>query len=160
MNHSKQWIKLGVAALAISSFALMGCEESTGSKNKAPEIVSITASSTSISQAAETILVAVVTDADGDTIEYSWSAPKGTFSSTDNDTVTWTSPEVVEIITIELEVNDGINISKSTIDIGVDVYVPVVQPYYMGAEACSGCHSTTYAAWQETNHADAASAIL
>lgn len=161
MNHSKHWLRLGMVALAVSSFALMGCEEkSTESGNSAPEIVSITASSTSISQGAETILVAVVTDDDGDTIEFRWSAPKGTFSSTDNDTVTWTSPEVEEIVTIELEVNDGINISKSTIDIGVDVYVPAVQPYYLGAEACSGCHSSTYAAWQETHHADAATSIL
>ena len=155
MNQNKNWLRVGMVVLAVSSFALMGCEESTGSGNKAPEIVSITASATTVSKGNSVILIAVVTDADGDAIEYKWSADEGTFTSADNDTVTWTAHEVEEIVTLELEVNDGINISTSTIDIGVDVYVPAVQPYYMGAAACSGCHAATYAGWAETNHADA-----
>ena len=103
MIHSKHWLRLGVAVLAISSFALMGCEESTGSENKAPVIVSITAASTTISQGAGTLLVAVVTDEDGDTIEYRWEAAKGTFSSTSNDSVTWTAPESTEVVTLTLK---------------------------------------------------------
>ncbi len=155
MNHSKQWLKLGVAALAISSFALMGCEESTGSGNKAPEIVSITADSTSVSRGASAILIAVVTDADGDAIEYKWEAGSGTFSSTDNDTVTWTAGETVEVVMITLEVNDGLNISTDSINIGVETYVPAVQPYFVGASTCQSCHSATYTTWSETHHGEA-----
>lgn len=156
MNHSKHWLRMGVAALAISSFALMGCEEEgTGSKNKAPEIVSMTADSTSVSRGASAILIAVVTDADGDELEYRWEAESGTFSSTDNDTVTWTAGEEVDIVTITLEVNDGLNITTGTLDIGVETYVPAVQPYFVGASTCQGCHSATYTTWSETHHADA-----
>jgi len=159
MNHSKHWLRLGVAALAISSIALMGCEESTGSGNKAPEIVSMTADSTSVSRGASAILIAVVTDADGDAIEYKWEAASGTFSSTDNDTVTWTAGETVEIVTISLEVNDGLNITTGTLDIGVETYVPAVQPYFVGASTCQSCHSATYTTWSETHHAEAIESV-
>jgi len=146
---------MGMLAVAVSALGLTGCDKSTEPDNHPPVIASITASADSINLGGTVTLIAVVTDQDGDSLGYEWSAPKGTFNATDDDTVTWTAPEVQEIVTITLKVNDGVNITTGTRDIGVEVYVPSVQPYYLGAEACSGCHSDTYSDWIETNHADA-----
>ena len=141
--------------MAVSALGLTGCDKSTEPDNHPPVIASISASADSINQGGTITLIAVVTDQDGDSLGYVWSAPKGTFNATDDDTVTWTAPEVQEIVTITLKVNDGVNITTGTRDIGVEVYVPSVQPYYVGAEACSNCHAATYNDWLETNHADA-----
>ena len=99
-------------------------------------------------------LIAVVTDEDGDDIAFSWSALSGTFDVTDNDTVMWTAPDDVGIVTINLEVNDGINLTAGTRNVGVEVYVPSVQPYYVGVATCV-CHSALQTSFGASNHATA-----
>lgn len=157
--HSKNrfWL-IGILAMAISSFGLMGCEDDdkvVEPDNYAPVIASITASpDTMINRGGTVTLIAVVTDEDGDAINYEWSALSGTFSATDDDTVMWTAGDEAEIVTINLKVDDGQAITNGSRDLGVEMYVPAVQPYYVGMERC-GCHSAVVTAFEATNHATA-----
>jgi hypothetical protein len=143
----------GMMVLALAVVGLAGCSEDDEG-NKAP-VVTITASETSTTMGNSVELIAVATDAEGDALLFTWSADTGTFDATDDDTVNWTAPETEEIVTLSLRVTDDINSTLATVDIGVGVYVPTVQPYYLGAAACSGCHSATHTDWATTAHATA-----
>ncbi len=157
MHSKKQYWLTGILVMAVSSFGLMGCEEDKVAEpdNYAPVIASITASpDTMINRGGTVTLIAVVTDEDGDAINYEWSALSGTFSATDDDTVTWTAPDDVGVVTINLEVDDGQAITTGSRDVGVEVYVPAVQPYYVGMQSCV-CHSSVVTAFEATNHATA-----
>ena len=143
----------GMMVLALAVVGLSACSDDDEG-NKAP-VVTITASETTTTMGNSVELIAVATDANGDALLFTWSADSGTFDATDEDTVSWTAPETEEIFTITLRVSDDINVTLATIDIGVGVYMPPVQPYYLGADACSGCHNATYGEWATTNHATA-----
>lgn len=154
MGRFHTMTRWGAMVLALAAAGLAGCGEDGGVSNRAPE-VTISASETTTTMGAQVTLIAVATDKDGDPLIYQWSAESGTFSETDNDTVTWTAPEEEAVFTITVKVNDDVNITTATIDIGVDVYVPTVQPYYLGSSTCQTCHSGVATAWAETNHANA-----
>jgi len=142
-------------AMAVSALSLTGCDDDSTSASKAPEIESITASETTTTMGQTIQLIVVATDKNDAALNFQWSATGGTFSATDDDTVSWTAPEEETIFTLTVKVDNDVEITTGTIDIGVGVYVPTVQPYYVGAEACSGCHAATYADWMGTAHSDA-----
>ena len=54
-------------------------------------------------------LQAVVEDADGDTLTYSWDVQKGLLDSEANPTPTWTTPIAMGVVNVRLTVDDGIN---------------------------------------------------
>ncbi len=109
---------MGVAVLAVATLGLSGCEKDEGPSNHAPEIVSISAlEGTTITQNQSVTLVAVVTDEDGDTVNFVWSAPSGSLNATDNDTVVWTSTETEGIVTISLRVDDDENVASGSTDV-------------------------------------------
>lgn len=54
-------------------------------------------------------LEAMVQDADGDALTYSWAADKGMLDSDSVSTPTWTAPIEMGLVKIELTVDDGIN---------------------------------------------------
>jgi hypothetical protein len=156
MHHRYRFLSAGVLTLAIATLGLTSCEKKeSGPTNEAPVIASVSASTTTTTKNQQVTLIAVAEDPDGDGLNFQWSAPSGSFNTTDNDTVIWTAPEAEGIISIALRVDDDVNITTGSIDIGVGVYVPAVQPYYVGAAQCSGCHSATHTAWLTTAHSDA-----
>ncbi len=150
----------GVVVLALVVVGLTGCSSDDGGGNKAPEVVIATVSgSFQTTQGATVTLVAVATDKESDAMAFQWSADEGTFSATDDDTVSWTAPQTEGAVTITVKVDDDANVTTATADIGVGVYMPSVQPYYVGMANCSeGCHSSmgvSKADYELTNHATA-----
>ncbi|MFO7768821.1 MAG: multiheme c-type cytochrome [bacterium] len=158
MHPAKRKLALGLLVL-VPFLGLTGCEddEATGPTNTAPVINAITAATTSTTMTATVEVAADVTDEDGDTLRYRWSATKGTISQTSaaGDSIEWTAPDEQGIVTLTLEVDDGVNITTGTVDIGVDVYVPSVQPYFVGDSSCEGCHAAAHTGWASTAHAAA-----
>jgi len=148
-----------VVVLALVTLGLTGCSEDSTSPDNAPEIVSITASETSTTMGATITLIVVASDPNDDALNIEWSALSGTFSATDDDTVSWTAPETEGIVTIRVKVDDDAEITNGSVDVGVGVYVPTVQPYYVGESNCAPCHSTTHTDWTGTHHGDAFASV-
>jgi len=149
----------GVVVLALVVVGLTGCSDDGGG-NKAPVVEITTTSGTfETTQGATITLVAVATDKEGDALAFQWSATAGTFSVTDDDTVSWTAPQAEGTVTVTVKVDDDVKVTTATADIGVDVYMPAVQPYYVGMANCTeGCHSSmgvSKADYELTNHATA-----
>jgi hypothetical protein len=156
MHHRYRFLPAGVLILAIAALDLAGCEKTeSGPTNEAPVITSLSASSTTTTEKQPVTLVVVASDPEGDGLSYEWIAPSGSFNTTHSDTVIWTAPEEEGIFSITLRVDDSVNVSTGSIDIGVGVYVPAVQPYYVGAAQCSGCHSAVHTVWLTTAHSGA-----
>ena len=94
-------------------------------------------------------------------VTINWFATGGNFDSETGDTVTWTSPDDPGVYTITAHVTDGQYIGIGSRMVGVGMYVPTVTPFYLGVDACAGCHSTggvappKYDEWIGTAHAHA-----
>ncbi len=76
-------------------------------------------------------LQAIVEDADGDTLTYSWDVQKGLLDSEAISTPTWTAPIAMGVVNVRLTVDDGIN-EPTTKSVSVLVIHGLVAP---GAEA-------------------------
>jgi hypothetical protein len=75
--------------------------------NTAPVITSVVAADPSVLPGGSTTVTCTATDADGDTLTYTWSAPDGgSFSGTGNS-VTWHAPAGEDTYTIAVTVSDG-----------------------------------------------------
>ncbi|MCE2395465.1 PKD domain-containing protein [Candidatus Poribacteria bacterium] len=77
-------------------------------ENSAPVIQEIVVSDR-VHAVSSVELQAVVEDADGDTLTYSWDVPKGLLDSEEISTPTWTAPIELGIVNIRLTVADRIN---------------------------------------------------
>lgn len=77
-------------------------------KNSAPVIEKIVVSDR-VHAVSRVELEAVVQDADGDVLTYSWEADKGIFDSESVSTPTWTAPIEMGLVMVRLTVDDGIN---------------------------------------------------
>jgi hypothetical protein len=89
------------------------------------------------------------------TLVYNWFSTAGTFNSTTGDTVVWKAPDDAGAYEVSVHVVGGQLIGLGVRTIGVGMYAPYQSPYYLGALACSGCHSGVYTGWSETGHAHA-----
>ena len=76
-------------------------------RNNAPRISSLVASSTQLEPGQSTSLSVTATDADGDTLSYSWTATAGTLANASTAAPTWTAPTTTGIQTINVSVTDG-----------------------------------------------------
>ena len=77
-------------------------------KNSAPVIEKIVVSDR-VHAVSSVELEAVVHDAEGDALTYSWEADKGLLDSESVPTPTWTAPIEMGLVTVRLTVDDGIN---------------------------------------------------
>jgi len=111
----------------------------------------------SVSQGSNLVLTATVTTESAGPFTYRWYASGGEFHESDADTVTWKAPDEDGPYTVGVTVTDGQSAGVGTANIGVGMYAPTVSPYFVGNEACSGCHAASgiYAGWESTGHADA-----
>jgi predicted CXXCH cytochrome family protein len=89
------------------------------------------------------------------TLVYNWFATGGTFNSATGDTVVWKAPDDAGAYEVSVHVVGGQLIGLGLHTMGVGMYAPYQTPYYVGASACSGCHSSKYNSWSETGHAGA-----
>jgi hypothetical protein len=96
-------IKLVVASLLILALLVGG---GCNMFNKSPEITSLNPSASTVIPDGSCTISCVATDADGDTLTYSWSVTGGSISGT-GDTVTWTAPTTLGSYTVTVSVSDG-----------------------------------------------------
>jgi len=93
-------------------------------------------------------------------VTINWHATGGHFDVEQGDTVTWTSPDDPGVYTITVHLDDGQYIGIGSRMVGVGMYVPTTSPFYIGVDACAGCHGAgsqhpEYEEWVETGHAEA-----
>lgn len=75
--------------------------------NNPPVITSVVAADPSVLPGGSTTVTCTATDADGDTLTYTWSAPDGgSFTGTGNS-VTWHAPAAEDTYAVEVTVSDG-----------------------------------------------------
>lgn len=121
----------------------------------------VNASMDSVTQGLPIVLTVQITKGPqvGD-VSINWHANGGHFNSETGDTVTWTSPDDPGVYTITVHVDDGQYIGIGSRLVGVGMYVPTTTPFYVGVDACSGCHTSgpggeEYPGWLDTHHAHA-----
>ena len=85
-------------------------------RNRAPVIQEIVVSER-VHAVSNTALQAVVYDANGDTLTYSWEVKKGVLDLKTTLTPTWTAPIDIGFVTVALTVDDGVNelVTKSVV---------------------------------------------
>jgi hypothetical protein len=95
---------------------------------------------------------------------YAWKANGGTFVDVGADSTTWIAPDDAGAYRLAAIVTDGENVGIGMADVGVGQYLPTDSPYYEGASYCMTCHNggvggDQYAAWSQSIHAGALSAL-
>ncbi len=140
---------------------LVSCEKEVEKIVEAPPAITVTeimVSSTDITPG-QTINLTATVDAedtvDTASLQYRWFADKGTFSVSEGDTAVWKAPADSGMVKVSLHVTDGEDIAVGTKDVGVGMYTPTADEYYVGVETCQQCHSGTHEDWAETGHAEA-----
>lgn len=83
---------------------IAGCGGGVG--NYAPVIISLTANPSSVSPGGTSTITCFATDADGDTLTYSWTAIDGTISGSGSQ-VTWTAPSTEGTYNVTVSVSDS-----------------------------------------------------
>jgi hypothetical protein len=89
--------------------------------NTPPVITSLTPSTTDLPPEGSTNISCVASDADGDSLTYSWSATGGTVVGTGNS-VSWEAPVAEGTYTVSVEVSDG---HGGTVSDSVDIVVEI-----------------------------------
>ncbi len=116
---------VAVGAVLLSGILLAGCEELIDliGGNAAPVISSVTASPSTVKAGGTVQLVAHATDADSDSLEYTWvppNPPSGIFSSLTGRSIEWTAPDSAGDVTITVNVGDGKFITSDSVSIRVE----------------------------------------
>ena len=91
----------GLIAMVIAVLFIIGCSP----PNQPPVITNLTVSEERISPSARDQLECIVSDPDGDELEYNWSASDGHISGK-GAIITWTAPQTPGSYTITVEVTD------------------------------------------------------
>jgi len=109
---TRTWIGLVSILITVTFLLSSACNSSSTTPpppppppNQLPVIESITAGN-EMPTLAETQIIAVASDADGDSLTYQWSSNGGTITGEGN-TIAWMSPGNSDNFTINLTVSDG-----------------------------------------------------
>ena len=113
-------------------------------ENRAPVVHTLThsPSNTTVRSHEKITLNVVATDADSDTLSYTWAATQGTLSSTSGLSTQWSPVDGNGVlgsgdVTVSVWVSDGKNVSKASVtlhleeaelDDGFEPFVPIVMP--------------------------------
>ncbi len=101
LRYRIKW-PLNIAVLTLFTLILISCAP----PNSPPAISSLDIKKVRVSPAGNSNVECVATDADGDTLTYTWSSTGGTLSGT-GKVITWTAPDVPGTYAIKVIVNDG-----------------------------------------------------
>jgi hypothetical protein len=120
-------------------------------------IEGIDADPDSITQGGTITLTVKVTKEPGvGNLTFTWTAEAGELHETEGDTVTWKSPDEEGAYKIMVTATDGEYANVASRIIGVGMYAPTVEPYYVGVQGGGcGCHSNTVNDWAQTAHSHA-----
>jgi hypothetical protein len=88
--------------------------------NSPPVISSLTPSATELPPEGSCTVSCAASDADGDTLTYTWSATGGTITGT-GDSIDWEAPATEGTYTISVEVSDGEEAASDSCDIVVEM---------------------------------------
>jgi len=151
MDTTIKWIhSVSLIGLFAAFAALQNCEQTTQTEYvhdtlyvQIITVDSIWSSADSIAQGANITLSAQVSAQPevGD-ITFYWFADSGSFDKVQGDTVTWKAPDIPGVYAIRVHATDGNYIGLGKKTVGVGMYVPSVEPYYVGASECASCHGT------------------
>ena len=137
----KKWI-LVFMMIVIAGFILWSCSEDNGGtepSNNAPVINNLTASPTSVQKGGTSTLTCNATDADNDTLFYTWQNTDGTISGT-GPSITWTAPNTNGNYVILVTVTDGQDSDSDTKEISVDSPDPGEIVFIQGGTFQMGDH--------------------
>lgn len=140
---------------------LVSCEKEVEKIVEAPPAIQVTEinlSSTDITPGQTVNLTAAIEAEDTvntGNLRYEWFADKGTFKVSEGDTGVWKAPADSGMVKVSVHVTDGEDIAIGNRDVGVGMYTPSADRYYVGVETCQQCHSGTHENWAETGHAEA-----
>lgn len=99
------------------------------------------------------------TDADGDSLTYSWTSQSGRLFDTTNVTVVWNAPDRRGSYWIAVRIFDGTDSLTDTTRVKVGSYEEPSTNHYVTVGVCDNCHiendPSIVAGWRETGHADA-----
>ncbi len=108
------------ALLLTAALVLTSCETFTRNANTAPVIQQTYANPAIVTTNGVTTLACQATDSDGDSLEYSWSAPSGSFpQGAAGNPVTWQAPATTGTCTITVDVNDGTDSAEDSLSVVV-----------------------------------------
>lgn len=100
-------------------------------------------------------------------ISYFWFAEAGELQETTGDTVIWKAPDEAGSYRVFVHATDHASgsdakIGVGSVIIGVGMYAPTVEPYYVGntSATCAGCHASTNSEWAETGHSHAWASLM
>jgi len=154
--------------LGLVAFGLMSCEKQVEKIVEAPPAIQVTSinyaqADTTITQGKTVMFVASVEaedTVDVGSLQFKWFADKGSFKTSSGDTATWVAPGEDGVAKLSVHVTDGSNIAIGSRNVGVNVYTPTADVYYVGVNECSQCHNggtggQQYEPWTKTAHADA-----
>jgi hypothetical protein len=110
-----EWV--AVLATSIISVLLIGCTSVTACHS--PVISALTAESEVVRPSQTCEITCVASDSDDDSLNYQWSANRGSISG-EGPVVNWIAPEAVGTYTITVSVNDG-NGSQTTRYLSIEV---------------------------------------
>lgn len=114
-NQTKCLARLIIPVVAI--LFISGCTPA----NQPPVISSLTADEEQVSPSGNCLVRCVVSDPDGDELNYTWSASGGSISG-DESIVTWIAPEEVGAYTITVKLTDGRS-GEATAQVTIDVFI-------------------------------------
>ena len=117
MTTGRVFFSVAAAVLLLAVF--VGCQDLLGKDPSAPVIVSVEANPREVNAGEVVDLVVHATDANGDTLIYTWSASAGKFNTTTNYTVKWTAPLTSGDVDIVAQVSDGMEIVSGGVTVSV-----------------------------------------
>jgi hypothetical protein len=88
-------------------------------------------------------------------LTFYWFADAGHLEETEGDTVSWKAPDDEGAYKVTVHATDGEYIGIGVGLIGVGMYAPTVEPYFVGGPDCGGtiCHAGKVTSWEGTGHA-------
>jgi hypothetical protein len=119
-----------IGLLSISTIAAVGpgCDDSLEFSNTPPGGLTISKNICYLGPFDSVDLIGTATDADGDSISYSWTAAEGTLTPADGKgrMVTWQAPDSHGTYRVTLHVTDGLDASSKGIDLDVGRNLDIV----------------------------------
>ncbi len=165
----KHFVVFALIAVFASFFIFTGCEkevekivtqvvhDTTRIDVILITVTGINANPDSIAQGGSIMLTATITkDPRVGTLALTWSAEAGQLNVTAGDTVTWKAPDDAGAYKVRVTASDGVYAGTGERTIGVGMYAPTADPYYVGGMGAGcGCHSSTVTSWALTAHSHA-----